>query len=247
MDRPVHRPVRSSPVVAVVVLIADDPEWLASMHAALDGESFFVFDDPSGEIAFDDERLRRIDLCVVDLGLRQRSGVAVCAALRSRSSVPVVATARTADEVTVLSAYAAGADQFAPLATTPRQFVARMRSLLRRVPPGMAGSDEIEAGPVVLHAAERAAVVNGVVVGLSAQEHEVLRVLLERSGRVVPRAELLVEKGASAKSDRTLDFVIRRLRQKLETADTRRRITAIRGVGFRFEPGDLVPLAPDVG
>jgi DNA-binding response OmpR family regulator len=233
--------------VASVVLIVDDVDWSDPMRRTLEAEGFVVLDDPDGDIAFDDARLRGVDLCVVDLGLRHRSGVAVCAALRARSAVPVVATARIADEATVLSAFSAGADQFAPLATTPRLFVARVRSLLRRVPPGMTGAGEVEVGPVVLHPEQRAAVVNGVVVGLSDQEHEVLRVLLERAGRVVPRADLLVGKGAMAKSDRTLDFVIRRLRQKLETADTRRRITAIRGVGFRFELDDVAPLAPNLG
>ncbi len=76
--------------------------------------------------------------------------------------------------------------------------------------------------------------VHGEVVTLSDQEYQVLSALMGRAGRVVSRKDLLGDV-STTRSDRALDFVIRRLRQKLEQTDTRRRITAVRGVGFRFE------------
>ena len=79
--------------------------------------------------------------------------------------------------------------------------------------------------------------VDGAVVSLSKRELEVLRTLLSRPGRVVTRAELAGSWPALS-ADRRLDFVIRRLRQKLEMVDGRRRINSVRGVGFRFEEDD---------
>jgi len=233
----------SSPLagVASVLLVADDDEWLTVMRGALAGENFQVATDPCGDIAFDDERTRFVDAAVIDLGLRHRSGVAVCAALRARSGAPIVATARVADEATVLSAFSAGADQFAPLGVSSRQFVARVRSLLRRYPPNRATAPDLAAGPILLDHTQRTANLQGVAVTLSAQEFDVLSLLMARPGRVVNRADLLAGASSPARSDRALDFVIRRLRQKLEEVDTQRRITAIRGVGFRLEVGESTP------
>ena len=145
---------------------------------------------------------------------------------------PIVATAGNGDEATVLAAFSAGADQSTPLTTSPRQFVARLRSLLRRHPPAASGGPAPALGPVVLDVARRpSTMVHGEVVTLSDQEYHVLSALMDRAGRVVSRKDLLGDV-STARTDRALDFVIRRLRQKLEQTDTRRRITAVRGVGF---------------
>jgi DNA-binding response OmpR family regulator len=241
-DDPVDRKVGGPPVdppFASVLLVVDDRDWLTAMRGPLAGESIQVVTDTSGESAFDDEAARRVDAAIIDLGLMARSGLAVCAALRTRSNAPIVATSADADEATVLAAFAAGADQFALLSTSPRQFVARLRSLLRRPPPRRVPVEEVPVGPIILDADRRAVVVHGVPLVLSDQEYLVLAALMARPGRVVSRNELLGDV-STARSDRALDFVIRRLRQKLEETDTRRRIIAIRGVGFRFEADDLV-------
>lgn len=239
-----------TPMGATVALIADDPAFLVTMEATLTGEGFCVEVDARGDLAYDLDRLRGVDLSLIDLGLRERPGVEVCEALRSRSSAPVLATARVADEPTVLAAFAAGADQFTPLDTSPRQFVARLRSLLRRLPQAVVAPPVLRGvGPVVLDAGLGAVVVRGTTVALSAQEFDVLGALVARPGRVVTRRELLGIHGSLSQSDRRLDFVIRRLRQKLEGVDGRRRITVVRGVGFRFEcDGDEASGgAPDAG
>ena len=86
--------------------------------------------------------------------------------------------------------------------------------------------------------------VAGAVVKLSRREMEVLRALVARPGRVVTRAELAGSWPALS-ADRRLDFVIRRLRQKLEAVDGTRRISAVRGVGFRFEIEELGLAGPE--
>jgi DNA-binding response OmpR family regulator len=115
---------------------------------------------------------------------------------------------------------------------------ARLRALLRRVPPR--SSAPVEPNPdlaVTIDEATGSVRVDGAVVSLSRRELEVLRTLLARPGRVVTRAELAGSWPALS-ADRRLDFVIRRLRQKLEMVDGRRRINSVRGVGFRFEEPD---------
>lgn len=234
---------RVAPPIASVLLVADETDWVRAMRSTLADEGFPPVVDPTGETAFDEERLRGFDLTVIDLDLRHQSGLAVCAAARLRTTSPIVVTARAAEEPAILAGFAAGADQFVGHDATPRQLVARFRSLLRRSGAARAGavktahSRRAAAGPVVVEDGRRAARVRGEEVLLTPQEHEVLRLLLARPGRVVSRAELS-RTGALVPGERSLDFVVRRLRQKLEAVEPTRRIVAVRGVGFRFDPSD---------
>jgi DNA-binding response OmpR family regulator len=245
LPAPASPGVAVGPSVASVLVVVDDSRWTGTVLPELALEGFRCVRDPEGDVAFDDARVGEFDLGIIDLDLARRSGVAVCAAMRSRTTAPIVATARSNEEATVLAAFAAGADQFAGPDATARQLAARLRSLLRRTPPRMSARPaRTGTASVTLHEEHCAVVVHDVLVPLSEQEREVLALLMARPGRVVTRAELFQPRLATGRNDRTLDFVIRRLRQKLELVDGRRRITAIRGVGFRFELDVPVPPGP---
>ena len=210
-------------------------QWASPLAADLAADGFRVQHDRTGEWAFDDDRIAPIDIALVDLRLPARSGLAVCGALRARSLLPIIAVGADTGEQAVLSAFASGADQVVTLGTSSRLVVARLRALLRRVPPR--SNIRIEPrrdGVVTIDETTGTVLVTGAVVKLSRREMEVLRVLLAHAGRVVTRAEL-AGSWPTLSADRRLDFVIRRLRQKLEVVDGQRRISAVRGVGFRFE------------
>lgn len=227
-----------SPVVASVVVVADDGSWSRDFIDYVSREGFDAVADPGGHSAFDG-RLRTRDAVVIDLGLTARSGTAVCVAWRRRSDASILAVSSRGDEEMVLQAYAAGADNFASLDTSHRQLVARLRSLLRRNPPARASTDPTSTLPVLLGDDGHSAFVDGRQVTLTDLEYEVLNLLLSRPGAVVPRRELARLLALSSSSSRTVDFFVRRLRDKLEAVDTKRRIVAVRGVGFRFQV-DLV-------
>lgn len=225
---------RPSPVVASVVVVADDGWWSRDFTDYLSGEGFDAVADPGGRSAVDG-RLRTRDAVIIDLGLTAQSGTTVCVAWRRRSNASILAVSSSADEETVLKAYAAGADNFASLDSTHRQLVARLRSLLRRNPPRRASGDPAAPLPVLLGDDGRSAYVEGKELALTEQEYEILHLLVNRPGAVVPRQELARLLVLSSSSGRAVDFFVRRLRDKLETVDTRRRILAVRGVGFRLE------------
>lgn len=229
-----------APVVGSLVMISDDLMWRQRMAAYLASEGFVVLVDPTGDVAFD-SRARAVDAAIIDLRLATRPAAAVCEAWCQRSTGPVLAVDETDDESTVLNAYAAGADHVAPVDISGRQLVARLRSLLRRAPARRDRADESTAvvSPVLLDAAQRVALVRGTKVFVTQQEFDFLELLLERAGRVVPRAELATTLLSSASSGRALDFFVRRLREKLERVDGQRRITVVRGVGFRFDVGTV--------
>jgi two-component system response regulator RegX3 len=221
--------------VASILLVSDISPWAESVGSALAGEGFRVLPDPSGAAAFEELLSVCVDVALVDLRLRGRSGLAVCAALRSRGAIPLLALGTPGDEAVVLQAYSAGADQYVPVDVSARQLVARVRALLRRFPARREVAVASAPAPVQIDPVTGVVVTAGTAVKLSRQELEVLQLLVARPGRVVTRTEMMgVWSGLNGA--RRLDFVIRRLRQKLEPIEGRRRISVVRGVGFRFDP-----------
>lgn len=236
---PTPRTTDPANAVASVLLAVDGPTWLHDVLPELTREGFHCVVDPTGESALDSDLVSAVDIAIVDLGLRHMSGVAVCAAFRSRSDAPIIAVVGVRDEGSVLDAFAAGADHVALSDVSARQVIARMRALLRRWPPGTGRAAVVPVGPVQLDDLD-GALVHGRRVPLLREEYEVLRALLQRPGRVVTRRELQ-GLGLGAPSSRSLDVVVRRLRQKLEAIDGIRRIRAVRGVGFRFDAEGCAP------
>jgi DNA-binding response OmpR family regulator len=220
---------------AVGVLVVSDSGVLRNeMAALLDAQGYAV--------RIDDRRESELDvgdpfaIAVVDLAITTRSPVAVLAELRTRTSVPILAVSpEMYPESAVLEAFAAGADQFATR-SRPGELVARVRALLRRNPPRPASvpPDDLEL-PIRLDRATGVAVVAGTEVRLTSRECDILGALMERPGRVVTRGNL-AGPDRPRHGDDALDAAVRSVRTKLELAEGRRRIVAVRGVGFRLLP-----------
>lgn len=218
--------------VTTVLVISDGQPWCDDVVMALSQEGYAArIDGWSGPT---DEADLPFDLVLVDLDL-SGDAIAMIAEVRSRSALPILAVAPTrAREVLVLDALAAGADQCVRSSAGAREVVARARSLLRRCPPRPRDVIDLRLGPISVDLASWAAVVAGERIDLSGPECHVLSALLRQPGRVVTRAALTRD-AAGARNDRDLDAVVRRLRAKLEAAEGRRRITTVRGVGFRID------------
>lgn len=216
-----------------ILLVADKADWHREVLALLAADGYAVRIDEQGDAALDPAC--PFDLAIVDLGLRTRSPVAVCASLRARSGLPILVLSAGASEQEVLAAYAAGADQCLRRSAGAHELRSRIRALLRRTPPtnrsliDLSDSD----GPVLLDPASRVATVGGTEVPLTPAEFAILHALLRRPGRVVPRSELL-DLRLGGGPPRILDSLVRQLRIKLEQAEGMRRIVTVRGVGFRF-------------
>lgn len=140
----------------------------------------------------------------------------------------------TSDEDVVVDLYRRGADVVVGSSTGPHEVVARTRAVVRRIgdrPP----DDGVVAGPLRLSGRGQVVDYHGVQVVLPQAEAEVLRLLVVRPGVVVSRATLARRLG-TLDAGRSIDAVVRSLRASLEVVDATRRIVAVRGVGFRFDP-----------
>ena len=175
------------------------------------------------------------------------SGLDVCREIRAVSSVPIIMVTAKGDEVDTVVGLEVGADDYVVKPYRLRELVARMRAVLRRHDeargavggPSAAAEDEVyEVGDVRLDVTRHRVLVRGERVELPLKEFELLAVLLERAGKVMPR-DRLIERvwGYDYVGDtKTLDVHIKRLRSKLEPDPAHpTRVVTVRGVGYRYE------------
>lgn len=211
------------------VLLAEDDAGIAEpLSRALQREGYRVVVVSDGPAALARAGDGEVDLLVLDLGLPEMDGLDVCRRLRRvRPEVPVLMLTARTDEVDFVVGLDAGADDYVAKPFRLAELMARVRALLRRSAP-----DALEAGGVVMDLSARRVLVEGAEVGLANKEFELLRVLLSRSGQVISREEILrdVWNDPELKTSKTLDMHMSWLRRKIGS----RRITTIRGVGFRF-------------
>ncbi len=179
------------------------------------------------------------DVLVLDLMLPEVDGLEVCRRLRSEpatAGVPIIMLTAKADEVDRVVGLEMGADDYVVKPFSPKELVARVRAVLRRVRPA-AGDRVLSAGPLVLDPGRHVVTLHGRPVELTPKEFGLLQALLEAAGRVLSREHLLHRVWGYARADeiesRTVDVHVRRLRAKL--GDVGGRIATVKSVGYRFE------------
>jgi DNA-binding response OmpR family regulator len=176
----------------------------------------------------------RPDLVVLDLMLPGLDGLEVCRRIQRDRPVPVLMLTARGEEADVLVGLGVGADDYMTKPFSPRELVARIRALLRRVErrPAPAG-DATRVGELELDPASRIVTVAGDPVHLTPTEFDLLQLLAARPGVVYTREQLLADvwgwrDGSGA---RTVDSHVRGLRRKLGAA----RVRTVHGVGYALE------------
>jgi phosphate regulon transcriptional regulator PhoB len=223
-----------------VLVVEDEPDirHLIVHHLSRDG--FRCRTASTGAQALAEVRARRPDLVVLDLLLPEVDGLEVCRRLRAdvaTAALPIIMLTARADEVDRVVGLEVGADDYVVKPFSPRELVARARAVLRRA-RGTDADRPLRVGAVALDPARHAVTVDGVPVSLTPREFDLLQALMEAGGRVLSREHLLSRVWGYARAgeveSRTVDVHVRRLRAKLGSEG--RRLTTVKGVGYRFEP-----------
>jgi len=169
----------------------------------------------------------------------------VCREIRTKSKVPIITVTAKGSEVDTVVGLEVGADDYVTKPYRLSELVARMRAVLRRVEPDPSASPSptrpvhhaMEIGDVQLDVDRHEVVVRGEPVRLPLKEFELLALLMENAGRVLPR-DVLINRvwGSDYVGDtKTLDVHIKRLRKKVEEAPKEpQKIVTIRGLGYKF-------------
>ena len=224
-----------------VLVVEDEEAFIEALTVGLRREGFEIEVARDGAEALDLFDVVRPDLVLLDVMLPTVSGLDVCRELRQRSDVPIImVTAKTAEIDTVVG-LEVGADDYVTKPYRLRELVARMRAVLRRQP--RSGESPVEPTDVLRHdgieldSDSHEVRVHGELVSLPLKEFELLSLLMENAGRVLPRATLIDRVWGSdyVGDTKTLDVHIKRLRSKVEDDPSRpARIVTIRGLGYKF-------------
>ena len=220
------------------ILIVDDETRIVDLaRDYLEHAGFAVLTAADGPSALKMARTRKPDLLVLDLGLPGMDGLDVARAIRRDSQLPIIMLTARDDELDRVLGLEIGADDYVPKPFSPRELVARVRAILRRVDRVAEPGDRIEAAGVAIDIARMRVEVDSRVVELTATEFQLLTALAGQPGRVFTRAQLLdaVHGVAFESYERAIDAHIKNLRRKLEPDPSRPRyILTVYGVGYRF-------------
>ncbi|MGO8863012.1 MAG: response regulator transcription factor [Acidimicrobiales bacterium] len=230
------------------VLLAEDEEsFVDALVIGLTNEGFRVVVARDGAEALRLYEETDPDILLLDLMLPKMSGIDVCRSIRTRSRVPIIMVTAKGTEIDTVVALEMGADDYVTKPYRLRELVARMRAVLRRAPGGPDSFEPVgidldregvwESGGIKMDFDQRRAFVRGEEVHLRRKEFELLRLLIENSGRVLTR-DVLIDRvwGTDYIGDtKTLDVHIKRLRSRIEADPSAPvLITTVRGVGYRF-------------
>jgi DNA-binding response OmpR family regulator len=222
-----------------VLLVDDERSIVEPLRFHLEREGYTVIAAYDGEEALSKARDEDPDLIVLDIMLPKLDGWEVCRILRQESTTPIIMlTARDEDTSKVLG-LDLGADDYLTKPFSFQELLARVRALLRRVTYDRARAEEqvLRIGAVTLDKDAHRVAVGDKVLRMTQMEYKLLQTLMERTGHVVRRNDLMdLVWGADWVGDtHTLDVHIRWLRQKIETSPSNPRyIQTVRGVGYRF-------------
>ncbi|HSK16632.1 MAG TPA: response regulator transcription factor [Gaiellaceae bacterium] len=225
----------------LTVLLVDDEDSVQKLLTyPLEREGYRVVQARDGEEALERYREQPVDLVVLDLMLPRLDGLAVCRRLREeRSAVPIIMLTARGDEGDKVLGLELGADDYITKPFSIREFMSRVRALLRRaqLPPLDARVDVIEVDGLRIDASRRTVEVRGAPAQLTYLEFELLRMLAASPGRVFTRKALLDELwgGSEFRDPRTIDVHVRHLREKIERDPAEPEfIFTVRGAGYRF-------------
>ncbi|HSF43714.1 MAG TPA: response regulator [Thermoanaerobaculia bacterium] len=222
-----------------ILLIEDEPDIAEVLQYNLEKEGFEVEVARRGDTGLEAIRREPPDLLVLDLMLPGIDGLELTRLLKrdgATSRLPIVMLTAKSEEVDRIVGLELGADDYIPKPFSPREVVLRVKAVLRRRQPEEETNELLEVGGIELDISGHQLRVRGKEIPLTATEFRLLRLLLERGGRVQTRGQLLSDVWGYAEDidSRTVDTHIRRLRRKLgPEAD---RIETVIGVGYRLRP-----------
>ena len=219
-----------------LILIVEDEAKLAELLTLyLEREGFASHHIHDGAQVLPWLELHNPQLILLDLNLPNLDGLTLCKEIRQQSQVPILMTTARVDEIDRLLGLELGADDYICKPYSPREVVARVKAVLRRLAPTPTASQ-----PQLLELDEERllAKLQGQPLALTLIEFQLLKLMASQPGRVFSREQLmdLIYPDHRVVSDRTIDSHVKKLRQKLKAAAPNQEfIQSVYGAGYKFE------------
>lgn len=226
-----------------ILIIEDETNILELVAYNLEKEGWLVSRATTGEEGWEKVQNEHPDLVLLDLMLPGIDGMEVCRRIRQNKltrDVPIIILTAKAEEADRVLGLESGADDYVTKPFSPRELVARVRAVLRRVDKNFSEAEEKETlslGPMKMDLRRHKVLVRGEEIELTPKEFDLLHLLLSHPGRAFSREYLLENLwGYEFFGDtRTVDVHVRRLRQKIEEDPAQPYwLETVRGVGYRM-------------
>lgn len=222
-----------------ILVVEDEPAIQELVVINLKHAGFLVIRASSAEEAETAIRSALPDLVILDWMLPGQSGVALAKKLRQNErtrELPIILLTARVHEEDKVQGLEAGADDYVTKPFSPKELVARVRAVLRRRAPHLAG-DAIQIGELLLNPTTHRVSVGDNNIDLGPTEFRLLFFFMTHPERVYTRAQLLDEVWGDHVyiEERTVDVHIRRLRSALESSGYDERVETVRGTGYRFK------------
>ena len=222
---------------ARILVVDDEPQIRRSLQVNLENKGYAVFTAATGEEALETIARRTPDVVIVDLLLPSMDGITLTRHIREQSSVPIIVLSAIGDEPKKVNALESGADDYVTKPFGMEELAARIKSALRRTMM-LSGSEPVfTSGGLSINFERREVRLNNEPVKLTPTEYDLLKYMIQHSGKVLTHRTLLTAIWGEAYADQAqyLRVFIGQLRKKLERNTARPQyILTDSGVGYRF-------------
>ena len=222
-----------------ILIVEDEPKIAQLLVDYLERDDFAVSVLHEGTDAVETVQSSTPDFLILDLMLPGKDGLSICREVRQFSTVPIMMLTAKVDEIDRLIGLEIGADDYVCKPFSPREVIARVRTILRRVQQPITPStdDTVHYREITLLVDKYECTVSERRIELTPVEFRLLHGLMERPGRVFSRDQLMDVCYADERvvSDRTIDTHIKNLRKKIEPSADRVVIHSIYGVGYKID------------
>jgi len=222
-----------------VLIVEDDPNTANLVQTYLERDGFQTIKATDGETALRLARQYQPGFVILDIMLPNLDGWEVCRQLRTFSDVPVLMLTAREEEIDRVTGLSLGADDYVVKPFSPRELVARVKAILRRVRPPLEHrhQEQFRCNGLVVEPEKHTVHLDHSPVHLTGSEYKLLCALIRAPGRVFSRSELLNQfyQYGETVVDRVIDVHIGNLRQKIERDPAKPRfILTVRGFGYKF-------------
>lgn len=226
-----------------ILIVEDEKDIVKMLDYNLKKEGFRTLSAHDGEDALDLVNREHPDIVILDLMLPGMDGLEVCKALKKESktaSIPIIMLTAKSQESDKVIGLELGADDYVTKPFSPRELIARIKAVLRRIKEKDKLPEVLRIGDLMLDFSKITVAIKNKPVELTSKEYELLKTLIKAKGRVLSRDYLLDTIWGFDHSmeiqTRTVDVHIRTLRKKLKSESER--IVTVKNYGYRFEHED---------
>jgi DNA-binding response OmpR family regulator len=221
-----------------ILVVDDELQIVKVLRAYLEKSGFQVVTAADGNAALAVFRQSRPDFVILDLNLPGMDGLDVCRAIRRDSNVPILMLTARVEETDRLVGLELGADDYVVKPFSPREVVARVRTIFRRTTAEPVKAEIIQTGDLVIDLSGHSVTRSNASIELTPTEFDILVALANQPKRVLSRMQIMEQAlGESFEGyERTIDAHIKNLRNKLEPNPKKPSyIHTVFGVGYKFE------------